>query len=212
MGYPNMFTGLVECAGTVLDFAETAGGRRFRIQAPDYAGALATGESVAVNGCCLTATEFEGDTVVFDLLHETLLRTNLGRLRAGSRVNLERALAANARLGGHFVQGHIDGTTPLVEKESQGTDVGLTFAMPAGSSQYFISKGSVAINGVSLTVSDIGAETFRVWIIPHTLALTNLGDLAIGDAVNLEFDVLAKYVERMWTLRQVATPIPGECL
>jgi len=207
-----MFTGLVECTGTVSDFCETAGGRRFRIQAPGYAGALTSGESVAVNGCCLTATEFEGETVVFDLLNETLLRTNLSGLRAGSRVNLERALAATARLGGHFVQGHIDGTTPLIQKEGLGTDVGLTFAMPAGSSQYFISKGSVAINGVSLTVSDVFANSFRVWIIPHTLALTNLGDLAVGDAVNLEFDVLAKYVERMWTQRQVAASIPGECL
>lgn len=192
-----MFTGLVECTGTVEYFTDTPAGRRFCIQAPEYAGALVPGESVAVNGCCLTATEMQGDHVVFDLLNETLIRTNLGALRAGSRINLERALAANARLGGHFVQGHIDGTTTLLRSESAGADTGLTFAMPIGCSHYFITKGSIAVNGVSLTVSDLNDEWFRVWIIPHTLANTNLGDIHSGDTVNLEFDVLAKYVERM---------------
>lgn len=197
-----MFTGLVECTGTVVDFKETGGGRRFRISAPDYTGQLSPGESVAVNGCCLTAAGFDDDHVVFDLLAETLNCTNLGALAPSSRVNLERAMAANARLGGHFVQGHIDGTSEVVAIEAAGPDLGLTFRLAADNAQYFISKGSIAVNGVSLTVADLGADTFRVWIIPHTRELTNLGDLRTGDLVNLEYDVLAKYVERMLAARR----------
>lgn len=184
-----------------MDFNETGGGRRLQISAPEYSEQLTSGESVAVNGCCLTATEFAGDVVIFDLLNETLNRTNLGRLARGSRVNLERAVAANARMGGHFVQGHIDGTGSLIRREFAGSDVGLTFATPPHAGQYLISKGSICINGVSLTVSNVDDEFFRVWIIPHTLELTNLGDLQAGDLVNLEYDVLAKYVEKMLARR-----------
>jgi riboflavin synthase len=192
-----MFTGLVECTGTVVSFEASGNGRQLRIRAAAYVDHLDLGESIAVNGCCLTAAEFAGEEIIFDILNETLNQTNLGAMEPGRRVNLERALAANARLGGHFVQGHVDGTSSLFRIEHMGTDLGLTFSMPTNGQQYFISKGSIAINGVSLTVSDFGEGMFRVWIIPHTKTHTNLGDLSEGDAVNLEYDVLAKYVERM---------------
>lgn len=194
-----MFTGLVECTGTVIGFEETKGGRRFTIRAPEMD--LTRGESLAVNGCCLTASTFEGEQITFDLLNETLLRTNLGTLKPGSRVNLERALAADARLGGHFVQGHVDGTAPVLRIESAGPDLGLYFSLPESAEQYFVSKGSIAVNGVSLTIAALDSNTFGVWIIPHTRELTNLGNLRVGDFVNLEFDMLAKYIERLVSLR-----------
>jgi riboflavin synthase len=190
-----MFTGLVETTGALRDFTDTPEGRSLRIVAPGLKVAL--GDSVAVNGCCLTVAEILPDALRFDLLGETLARTNLGDLAPGSRVNLERALAANARLGGHFVQGHIDDTARVLDVREQGPDLGLEFELPAKFARYVIAKGSIAINGVSLTVATLGADRFGVWIIPHTRAETNLGDLRHGDRVNLEFDVLAKYVERM---------------
>lgn len=195
-----MFTGLVECTGSVVEFSDTSEGRIFKIHAPEIAGELTPGESVAVNGCCLTVTAFDPEIVQFDLLRETLDRTNLGSLTSGSRVNLERALASGARLGGHFVQGHIDTTTRLLAVESAGSDLGLTFQIPDAAAAYFIPKGSIAINGVSLTVADLLETSFRVWIIPHTRTLTNLGDLREGDAVNLEYDMIAKYIVRIASL------------
>jgi riboflavin synthase len=190
-----VFTGLVEKTGTLRDFTDTPEGRRLRIATPELEVAL--GDSVAVNGCCLTVAEILPDALRFDLLGETLARTNLGDLVPGSRVNLERALAANARLGGHFVQGHIDDTVRVLAVREQGPDLGLEFELPAKFACYVISKGSITISGVSLTVATLEADRFGVWIIPHTRAETNLGDLRVGDRVNLEFDVLAKYVERM---------------
>jgi len=190
-----MFTGLVEKTGILRDFTDTPEGRRLRIAAPGLEVAL--GDSVAVNGCCLTVAEILPDALRFDLLGETLARTNLGDLAPGSRVNLERALAASARLGGHFVQGHIDDAARVLDVREQGPDLGLTFELPAKFARYVIAKGSIAISGVSLTVATLETNRFGVWIIPHTRAETNLGDLRPGDRVNLEFDVLAKYVERM---------------
>lgn len=192
-----MFTGLVESIGTVRAFHDGDGVRQLFIEAPAISGEVSLGESVAVNGCCLTVSGFEDGALRFDLLHETLARTNLGQLAPGSRVNLERALAANARLGGHFVQGHIDNTAAVLDVRELGPDLGLVFELPAGSAQYFVLKGSIAINGVSLTVATLDADRFGVWIIPHTRAETNLGDLRPGDRVNLEYDVLAKYAERI---------------
>ncbi len=191
-----MFTGLVETTGTLMKFTETRAGRILRIEAPTLAAEAALGESIAVNGCCLTVADTEDGVLVFDLLAETLRRTNLGALAPGRTVNLERALAANARLGGHFVQGHIDTTVPVAAIDADGPDLGLTFALPTAYSRYVIAKGSIAINGVSLTIADLHPESLRVWIIPHTRSLTNLGDLIVGDMVNVEYDVLAKYAER----------------
>lgn len=197
-----MFTGLVETLGTLESFHDTSGGRHLFVARPAGAEfAVAIGDSVAVNGCCLTVAEIAGATLRFDLLAETLRATNLGAVTPGSRVNLERALAANARLGGHFVQGHVDVTTEVLAADEAGPDLGLTFALPAGYAQYLVPKGSIAINGVSLTVAVLAPDRFGVWIIPHTRLMTNLGDLRRGDRVNLEFDVLAKYAERLLATR-----------
>jgi riboflavin synthase len=196
-----MFTGLVETTGTLHDFIETAEGRQLHIETAALAPELVIGESVAVNGCCLTAAAIAGSTIRFDLLAETLRVTNLGDLAAGSRVNLERALAANARLGGHFVQGHIDCTAAVLDAQPIGPDLGLTFELPADFARYLVAKGSIAINGVSLTAAWMDPERFGVWIIPHTRAETNLGDLRPGQRVNLEFDLLAKYTERLLAAR-----------
>jgi riboflavin synthase len=195
-----MFTGLVEFTGVLTHFAETAGGRHLHVAAPGLSTRI--GDSVAVNGCCLTVAAIDGETLRFDLLHETLARTNLGALAAGSRVNLERALAADGRLGGHFVQGHIDCTAAVREISARGSDLGLTFELPGALARYAVEKGSIAVNGVSLTIAALDEASFTVWIIPHTRAETNLGDLRTGDRVNLEFDVLAKYTERLLAARE----------
>ena len=196
-----MFTGLVETTATVREFSATPEGCQLFVETPALAGAAILGESIAVNGCCLTVAEIAPEALRFDLLAETLRVTNLGDLCPGSRVNLERALAANARLGGHFVQGHIDGTASVLDVSAAGPDLGLTFDLPAAFARYVVPKGSIAINGVSLTVATLAADHFTVWIIPHTRAETNLGDLRIGDRVNLEFDLLAKYAERLLASR-----------
>jgi riboflavin synthase len=188
-----MFTGLIEELGTVLDLGET----QLKISAPQIAAGLRIGESVAVNGCCLTISAHEGDSLTFDLLQETLDRTNLGSLSASSRVNLERALLANGRLGGHFVQGHVDCTAGIVGLTERGADHRLEIALPRGFAQYVVPQGSIAVNGISLTVAEVWDESFAVWIIPHTKQHTNLDTARAGDLVNLEFDLLAKYVERM---------------
>ena len=190
-----MFTGLIEAVGTV-NVLEPRGddAARLVLDAP-FARELALGESVAVNGCCLTVTG-KDDGISFDLLVETLNRTSLGNLRAGSRVNLERALRADGRFGGHFVQGHVDTTAAVLAAERKGEDLNLEIAIPEGGAFYFIEKGSIAVNGVSLTVASLGEDRFGLWIIPHTLQETNLGDLKAGDRVNLEYDLIAKYAER----------------
>lgn len=190
-----MFTGLIEAVGTVtLLEARGNDAARLVLDLP-FAGDLVLGESVAVNGCCLTVTGNEAG-VSFDLLVETLNRTNLGDLKPGDRVNLERALRADGRFGGHFVQGHVDTTATVVAAEPKGSDRNLVIAIPQGGARYFIEKGSIAVNGVSLTVASLEEESFGLWIIPHTLQETNLGDIKPGDRVNLEYDMLAKYAER----------------
>jgi riboflavin synthase len=171
------------------------------LRAPLVASDARLGDSVAVNGCCLTVTACDGEALAFDLLGETLDRTNLGDLAPGAPVNLERALAAHARLGGHFVQGHIDTTGRVLAFEPVGADHRLEIALPAEFARYVAFKGSIAIDGISLTVAEVGVESFVVWIIPHTLAVTNLRAKKPGEAVNLEFDLLAKYVERILATR-----------
>ena len=190
-----MFTGLIEAVGTV-NALEPRGDEAARLvlDAP-FARELALGESVAVNGCCLTVTGKDG-VISFDLLMETLNRTSLGDLKAGSRVNLERALRADGRFGGHFVQGHVDTTAEVLAAERKGQDLNLEIAIPRGGARYFIEKGSIAVNGISLTVASLGEDRFGLWIIPHTLQETNIGDLKAGDRVNLEYDLIAKYAER----------------
>lgn len=190
-----MFTGLVESIGRVRSLDRRGDAARLTLETP-LAAQLSLGESLAVNGCCLTVTSADGDSASFDLLGETLARTNLGGLASGARVNLERALRADGRFGGHFVQGHIDTTTEVLSAETKGADLNLIIALPEAGARYLIEKGSIAVNGVSLTVASLGEDRFGLWIIPHTLQETNLGDLRNGCPVNLEYDMLAKYAER----------------
>jgi riboflavin synthase len=192
-----MFTGLIEEVGTVVALATKSDGKQLQISAPSLAGRARPGDSIAVNGCCLTVAVIDRPQLTFDLLQESLRRTNLGSLQRDSRVNLEAAVAAGAPLGGHFVQGHIDCAAPILDLEESGGDLRLTIELPSQSAAYVVSKGSIAVNGISLTIADVSSKNFAVWIIPHTRSHTNLATARRGDLVNLEFDLLAKYVERI---------------
>ena len=192
-----MFTGIIEETGTVLWIRATERGTQLQIAAPQVAEGLRKGDSLAVNGCCLTVTSLRSGQITFDLLEETLDRTNLRALRRDSLVNLERPLAAGDRIGGHFVQGHIDCAVRLISFEQSGPDYRLEAELPPDFAHYVAYKGSIAVNGISLTIAEVLAESFAVWVIPHTRRYTNLDGVAVGDSLNLEFDMLAKYVERM---------------
>jgi riboflavin synthase len=192
-----MFTGLIEEVGNVCRVAATECGTQLEVTAPMIAADLCEGDSVAVNGCCLTATAIRNGSLSFDLLEETLARTNLGTLRPESPVNLERALAAGGRLGGHFVQGHIDATVRILSAVARGADHRIEVELPAGFARYVASQGSVALNGVSLTIAEVLSASFAVWIIPHTRQRTNFESLQPNGIVNVEFDIIAKYIERM---------------
>lgn len=192
-----MFTGLVEELGECQWLRRTTKSTQLTVAAPHIEKRIRTGDSVAINGCCLTVTSHSKGNISFDLLEETLKCTNLKSVRPGNQINLERALAADGRLGGHFVQGHVDATTVLRAATPKGGDLRLDFEMPAEYARYIAYKGSVAINGVSLTVAEVGTDTFTIWIIPHTRKATNLGSLSAGDEVNLECDIIAKYTERI---------------
>ena len=192
-----MFTGLIQEVGTVaaLDLIDQS--TRLGISAPQLGAKVQVGDSVAVNGCCLTVARREGDRLGFDVLQESLDRTNLKNLRAADRVNLELSLAAGGRFGGHFVQGHVDCAAPILALGETGPDLRVEIELPPQFAHYVICKGSIAVNGISLTVAEVLPKSFAVWIIPHTRAQTNLASAKAGDLVNLEFDLLAKYVERM---------------
>ncbi|HEY8155895.1 MAG TPA: riboflavin synthase [Myxococcota bacterium] len=191
-----MFTGIVETMGAVTEVVARGETTRLTIEAPAIASGVRVGDSVSVNGGCLTVVVSSGGRLGFEAVRETLERTALGELRAGARVNLERALRADARLDGHIVQGHVDETGRVRELRRRGEDVQLFVACSRAFAEWLIPKGSVAIQGVSLTVVGVGEEGFDVALIPHTLATTTLGGLAGGERVNLEADVLGKYVKR----------------
>lgn len=196
-----MFTGIIEQVGTISAVEPLGDSVRLTIDAPAILDGVAFGDSIAVNGVCLTVAEHTATTFTADCMQETLDRSNLGELRVGSPVNLERAALVNARLDGHIVQGHVDATTTLTSrKSSEHWDV-LRFALPPNLARYLVEKGSIAINGTSLTVSALGDDYFEVSLIPTTLRDTIFGGLAVGGTVNLEVDVLAKYVERNLTFR-----------
>jgi riboflavin synthase len=192
-----MFTGLIEEIGRVVSLRADGLAKQLHIAAPNVARKIQIGDSIAVNGCCLTVASARDGELTFDLLEETLERTNLKTLRSGSLVNLERALAADGHLGGHFVQGHVDCAAPILALEEQGADLRVEITLPDESAHYVVEKGSIAVNGISLTIAAVSPKNFVVWIIPHTRAKTNLATTRPGDLVNLEFDLLAKYVERM---------------
>jgi riboflavin synthase len=155
------------------------------------------GDSVAINGCCLTVVDVEGDQLSFDAVPETMARTNLGDMKSGDPINLERPLAAGARLGGHFVQGHIDGVGTVLSVQPDENALIVEISVPEPLRRYIVEKGSIAVDGVSLTVARVYPESFSVWIIPHTQEVTRFGQYKVGDRVNLECDILGKYVERL---------------
>jgi riboflavin synthase len=201
-----MFTGIVEETGTVHAIRNTKTGIRLSVTATRCGQGTRTGDSISVNGCCLTVAEMtraRGRAILqFDLLRETWDRTNLRSVQKGSAVNLERALAANGRLGGHFVTGHIDGTGEIVRWERSGADHLLDIAAPPDVMRYVIFKGSIAVDGISLTVAAVNRKGFRIWIIPHTFEETALRERKVGDAVNLEADLLGKYAEKFVAARR----------
>lgn len=191
-----MFTGIIETVGTVASIERQGELALLSVDAPGIAEGVHIGDSVAVNGGCLTITAESGGRFEFEAVRETLERTSLGDLRVGSRVNLERALRADSRLDGHIVQGHVDGTGRVRGLERHGEDVRLAIECDPELAECLVEKGSVAIDGVSLTVVGVAHDGFDVALIPHTLAVTTLGALVKGDRVNLEVDVLGKYVKR----------------
>lgn len=201
-----MFTGLVESLGTVKSVRDEPFGRRIAITGPAWISGLVVGESVAINGCCLTAVAVHGPFAEFQVGPETLRKTNLELLVPGQQVNLERSLAANARLGGHFVLGHVDATGTVVSRQRQ--DQWESFWFDAGGlTRLMVPQGSVAVDGISLTIVEVTANSFSVAVIPHTLMATTLGSKPVGATVNLEADVLGKYVFRY--LQQSATGRPA---
>jgi len=192
-----VFTGLVQEVGSVLWIRATERGTQLQITSPRIAKEIRIGSSVAVNGCCLTVSAHRDEQLSFDLLEETLDRTNLRTLRRESPVNLERPLTADGHLGGHFVQGHIDCAARILACEESGGEHRLEVELPAEFAHYVAYKGSIAIDGISFTVAEVLPKSFAVWVIPHTKRHTNLDRAQVGDQVNLEFDILAKYVDRM---------------
>ena len=202
-----MFTGLVEEKGSVVAIEPLGDSVRLTVRGPVVCGDAGPsptklGDSIAVNGCCLTVADLHDGSFTADVMAESLHRTSLADLAPGSAVNLERAVAAGDRLGGHIVQGHVDGVSTLLERTPSEHWELFRFALPAELAQYLVEKGSITVDGVSLTVVDVREDSFSVSLIPTTLAETILGDRQAGDRVNLEVDVVAKYVERMVTMRQ----------
>lgn len=203
-----MFTGIIEHVGRVESLKDAldsgAQAARLRIHANPLAASLAISGSIAVNGCCLTIVETSGDIFAADLSSETLRRTSFAELKPGARVNLERPLTAGREFGGHFVQGHVDGIGRVVRWEADGANWWLGVRLPPEPVRYAAMKGSIAIDGISLTIANLSGDTVEAAIIPYTYANTNLQTLRVGDAVNLEADILAKYVERILETRRPA--------
>jgi riboflavin synthase len=189
-----VFTGIVEERGEVVAVEQLTDACRLTVRGPLVTSDAGHGDSIAVSGVCLTVVEVSGDTFTTDVVHETLRRSSLDKIHVGDRVNLERAMAVGDRLGGHIMQGHVDGTGVFLSRDENGLT---RFAMPNRLVRYVVEKGSIAVDGVSLTVADIGIDQFAVALIPTTLAITTLGERVPGDIVNLEVDVVAKYVERL---------------
>jgi riboflavin synthase len=196
-----MFTGLILGRGKIIEKRPAGGGMIFGVEADFALTEPQEGESIAVNGVCLTAKCFSGRSFLVDVSPESLVRTSLGRLAVGGAVNLERALRLSDRLGGHLVSGHVDATTAVLERRQAGEFVLFTFAVPEGFGKYIIEKGSIAIDGISLTVNRCDHRSFAVSIIPHTLQMTTLCLLKAGDQVNIEVDLIGKYVEKLLTVK-----------
>ena len=196
-----MFTGIVEAAGEVVSFQPGAKAWNLVINAGAVGSEAGVGDSIAVNGCCLTAVQIAAGRLQFDVLEETRRLTNFSALRPGSLVNLERSLRFDGNVGGHFVTGHIDGVGTVLVFEPRGQDTYMRVRAPAGAGRYLVHKGSIAIDGISLTIAEVDGDDLSVWLIPHTIEVTNLRDTRTGGLVNLEFDLLGKYVEKFLALR-----------
>jgi riboflavin synthase len=192
-----MFTGIIEEIGHVVAFAPAADAWRLQIAAEATRQDVALGDSIAVNGCCLTVVAADAKHLFFDVLDETRRLTNFEVLGPGAAVNLERSLRFDGKIGGHFVSGHIDAQGIVEIFEPRGKDFYLRVRAPAGDGRHLVPKGSIAIDGISLTVAEVTGDAFAVWLIPHTLTVTNLRDRRAGERVNLEFDLLGKYVEKL---------------
>jgi riboflavin synthase len=192
-----MFTGLVELTGKVLSLEPRGESARLIVEAPKIAPELTLGESVAVNGCCLTVTDIADGTFAFDLLMQTLRVTSLGDLKSGSLVNLERAMRLGDRFGGHFVQGHVDDTLRILDFSPHGQDHRLEVEFPSKHHGLVIPKGSICLDGISLTAAEVTASSVTCWIIPHTAQVTHLHTKKAGDRVNVEFDMLGKHVREL---------------
>ena len=193
-----MFTGIVEATGKVVSFKENKAAWLLKLEVPsDIADSLGDGDSLACNGCCLTLISKEGNVLGFELLEETIRLTSFEGIKEGSLINLERPLAANARLGGHFVSGHVDVRSSVLDFEQRGKNYYMRVAVPSEFTKYVVYKGSISIDGISLTIAEALPDSLAVWLIPHTLEVTNLRDCKAGKFVNLEFDILAKYVEKI---------------
>ncbi len=196
-----MFTGIVETAGQVVSFTAGANAWKLVIAGGPAVAGVEVGDSLAINGCCLTAVGIAAGCAHFDVLEETRRLTNLSTLRPGSLVNIERSLRFDGKVGGHFVAGHIDGVGTIQVFEPRGQDHYLRVRTPAGAGRYLVHKGSIAIDGISLTLAEVAGDELAVWLIPHTIAVTNLREKRAGDLVNLEYDLLGKYVEKLLALR-----------
>ncbi len=202
-----MFTGIVEATAKVVSFAEKKEAWLLKLETPDFiADSMGLGDSLACNGCCLTMVSKEGRILGFELLEETIRLTSFYGIQEGALVNLERPLAAGARLGGHFVSGHVDHRSEVLDFERRGKNFYMRVAVPEEFASYVVYKGSIAIDGISLTVAEVHKDSLSVWLIPHTLDVTNLSDCRPGKHVNLEFDLLAKYVEKIATGNRDKSP------
>lgn len=197
-----MFTGIILGKGTLIEKRPSGGGMVFVLEADFDITDPETGESIAVNGVCLTARQIIGRRFIVDVSPESLARTNLGKLAAGRRVNLERALRLCDRLGGHLVSGHVDAVSQVIERKPVGDFTLFRFAVPADLGRYIVEKGSITIDGISLTVNSCDEKSFAVAIIPHTLEVTTLGETSTGDWVNIEVDMIGKYVEKLLSVKQ----------
>lgn len=201
-----MFTGLVKCLGTIKDATPFGNGRRFRIDINILAPTSQIGQSIAINGTCLTVTSLQGSEATFDAVSETVSRTNLGKLKAGDKVNLEPALKAGDVLDGHIVLGHVDVLAPVLEIDSANPDNRkLKIALPASIRHLVAEKGSIAVDGISLTVAEADKDWFTIAVIPHTWTNSSLSGLAVGDGVNVEVDVMARYAARLMQYPQAGT-------
>lgn len=205
-----MFTGIVEETGRVVSFEHLAAAWRLIVEASTVLAGTQVGDSIAVNGCCLTVVEKAGNRLSFDLLEETVRLTNIAKVPVGGVVNLERSLRPDSKMGGHFVTGHVDCPGEILVLEPRGADRYLRVRYPVQHRGLLVPKGSIAVDGVSLTVVEVMDDWFSIWLIPHTMEATNLGGRVAGDQVNLEFDMLGKYVDRLISLREEAKLSPAD--